>query len=117
MVPVQALEATSCTFIGHSWGYWRARAGLNNRRPKASWRDIIGQSLSPRSNNESSTERSQEITRPALTSVCIALCVEIPVCVFFAVWGARSFAYWLSASDAVADITAYMWKVSVTLNL
>lgn len=106
MVPVQALEATSSTFVGHSWGFWRARAGLNNRMPKASWRDLLGWSPLSIFGSWIATDKSQEITRPALISACIALGVEIPVCIFFVVWGARSFAFWLSASDAVADNTS-----------
>lgn len=40
MVPVQALEASSLTFVGHGWGEWRARVGTNARRGKISRRDI-----------------------------------------------------------------------------
>ena len=42
MVPVQALEASTLTFVGHNWGRWRARVGINLRRPKASRMDILG---------------------------------------------------------------------------
>lgn len=31
MVPVQALEATSLTFIGHNWGQWRHEIGSRGR--------------------------------------------------------------------------------------
>lgn len=48
---------------------------------------------------------------PAFKSVVLALVVEVPLCIFFSIWGAQSFAYWLSASDAVAGITGHMWKV------
>ena len=40
MVPVQALEASTLTFVGHRWGQWRARMGPEIRRPKASWQDL-----------------------------------------------------------------------------
>lgn len=40
MVPVQALEASSLTFGGHAWGQWRAQAGAETRRYKASRQDI-----------------------------------------------------------------------------
>jgi Na+-driven multidrug efflux pump len=42
MVPVQALEASTLTFVGHNWGQWRARLGVEIRRPKASKADILG---------------------------------------------------------------------------
>lgn len=48
MVPVQALEASSSTFVGHSWGQWRHNIGLDNRRPKAAWRDLLSECLSRR---------------------------------------------------------------------
>lgn len=41
----------------------------------------------------------------------IVLCVEVPLAIFLAVWGAKPFAFYLSQSDAVATITAKMWKV------
>lgn len=39
MVPVQALEASTLTFVGHNWGRWRARVGIHMRKPKASRRE------------------------------------------------------------------------------
>ncbi|KAI0390716.1 hypothetical protein F5Y17DRAFT_471425 [Xylariaceae sp. FL0594] len=92
MVPVNALEATSLQFIGHRWGKWRCEMGINNRRPRATWRDVF------------------YISRPALTSLLLALVVEVPVAVFLSLFGARPFAFYLSASHDVADVTAYMWR-------
>ncbi|KAK4543227.1 hypothetical protein LTR36_005777 [Oleoguttula mirabilis] len=40
MVPVQALEATSLTFVGHAWGAWRKLVGLENRRPTATMKQL-----------------------------------------------------------------------------
>ena len=42
MVPVQALEASTLTFVGHNWGQWRALIGVSLRRPKASRKDLTG---------------------------------------------------------------------------
>jgi Na+-driven multidrug efflux pump len=42
MVPVQALEASTLTFVGHNWGQWRARIGVEIRRPKATKADLLG---------------------------------------------------------------------------
>lgn len=93
MVPVQALEATSLVFIGHRWGSWRRYIGKTTRRPgRVSLRTII------------------RIANPALVSLAIALAVEVPLAIFLSIWGARSFAYYLSQVDEVADITAYMWR-------
>jgi len=41
MVPVQALEASASTFIGHYWGVWRKRVGIENHRAKAKNKDLI----------------------------------------------------------------------------
>ena len=92
MVPVQALEATSLTFIGHAWGRWRSEVGVENRRPAMSRQQLI------------------EIVKPAALSLMIALTVEVPLCVFLAVFGCRPFALYLSGSTAVAEITAHMWQ-------
>ncbi|KAI4249121.1 MAG: hypothetical protein L6R42_009064, partial [Xanthoria sp. 1 TBL-2021] len=92
MVPVSALEATSLAFIGHAWGHWRREVGVENRKPKMARRQLVA------------------VVRPALTSIIIALIVEVPLCIFLAVFGCRPFAYYLSNSDAVADITAHMWQ-------
>ena len=40
MVPVQTLQASTLTFVGHNWGQWRSQTGADRRRPKASKKDI-----------------------------------------------------------------------------
>jgi len=40
MVPVQALEASTLTFVGHAWGRWRAEVGPTLRHPKATMKDL-----------------------------------------------------------------------------
>ncbi|KAI1199761.1 hypothetical protein F5X97DRAFT_295335 [Nemania serpens] len=92
MVPVNALEATSLQFIGHRWGKWRSEMGVNNRRPKATWRETFS------------------IAQPALLSLGLALVVEVPIAIFLSVFGARAFALFISGSEDVADVTAYMWR-------
>jgi Na+-driven multidrug efflux pump len=42
MVPVQALEASTLTFVGHAWGKWRAEVGPTLKRPKATRQDLLG---------------------------------------------------------------------------
>ncbi|KAG2166810.1 hypothetical protein JADG_006549 [Aureobasidium aubasidani] len=91
MVPVQALEATTLAFIGHSWGEWRKETGTE-RRPRASRHKLY------------------EIIRPALWSCLIALAVETPLCIFMSEYGARRFAFYLSESHTVSQITAKMWR-------
>jgi len=90
MVPVQALEATSLAFIGHAWGRWRREMGVESRKPKMSRRHLTG------------------VVKPALTSLIIALIVEVPLCIFLAIFGCRPFASYLSGSATVAGITAYV---------
>jgi Na+-driven multidrug efflux pump len=92
MVPVQALEASTLTFVGHAWGRWRAQVGPEVKKPKATKKDLLA------------------IMRPAFTSLCIALAVEVPLCIFLSLWGIKEFAYYLSNSDPVAEITQKMWK-------
>jgi Na+-driven multidrug efflux pump len=45
MVPVQALEASTLTFVGHAWGQWRARVGPEVKKPKVTRRGRISESL------------------------------------------------------------------------
>ena len=92
MVPVQALEATSLAFIGHNWGKLRDAAGLSAWKPQVSRKQLFA------------------ITRPALISLAIALAIEVPVCIFLALFGCEPFAYYLSGSEDVARTTAYMWR-------
>jgi len=40
MVPVQALEASTLTFVGHNWARWRAQVGIGLIKPIASWKNI-----------------------------------------------------------------------------
>ncbi|KZP06605.1 hypothetical protein FIBSPDRAFT_876383 [Athelia psychrophila] len=92
MVPVQALEASSLTFIGHAWGRWRASVGVEQTRAKATRAELL------------------EITRPAFVSCLLALIVEVPLCLMLALWGAKPFAYYLSQSEVVSQIVEKMWK-------
>jgi Na+-driven multidrug efflux pump len=94
MVPVQALEATTLTFVGHSWGKFRAalRASIQPIKPRITGCQLFG------------------ITRWALYSVVIVLIIEIPLCLILSFAGAQSFARYLSGSDEVSRIAARMWR-------
>lgn len=93
MVPVQALEVTALAFIGHGWGQW-GRDVKDGVVPRAA----------------ASYEMIFRLVKPAAKSMVLALVVEVPLCVFLSLFGARPFAHYLSGSDAVADVTAYMWR-------
>ncbi|KAI5783083.1 hypothetical protein FPQ18DRAFT_114991 [Pyronema domesticum] len=86
MVPVYSLEATTSTFIGHAWGYFRSLGR------KATNRDIF------------------QLMKPALLSCFIALCIEIPLCLIMTFKTAYPFALYLSNDPVVAEITAKMWR-------
>ncbi|KAH8793271.1 hypothetical protein BGZ57DRAFT_938170 [Hyaloscypha finlandica] len=92
MVTVQALEATTLTFVGHAWGKWRAEVGPTLKNPKASKEDLL------------------VITRLAWRSCLIALALEVPICILLSIWGIKQFAFYLSESEPVALITQHMWK-------
>ncbi|RKU44956.1 hypothetical protein DL546_006455 [Coniochaeta pulveracea] len=93
MVPVTALEQTSLQFIGHGWGAWRKDVGIHVLRPRpATWREVL------------------IMVRPALYSLALALAFEVPIAIFLSIFGARPFALYISGSEAVADVTAYMWR-------
>ncbi|RPA75809.1 hypothetical protein BJ508DRAFT_365399 [Ascobolus immersus RN42] len=98
MVPVMALDVTSSTFVGHAWGQFRSRLPLGEigtgtaEKPRANRRQIL------------------RITKPALISTGISLVVEVPLCLILGFWGIKSFAFWLSNDEKVADITTHMWK-------
>ncbi|UPX10272.1 uncharacterized protein EKO05_0000939 [Ascochyta rabiei] len=93
MVPVSALEATTLTFIGHSWGHVRASLDtLDNPQPRLSSRQLW------------------HIARWAFYSVGIVLVFEIPLCLFMSFLGARPFARYLSGSVEVSRIAARMWR-------
>ncbi|KAG6916142.1 hypothetical protein DXG01_008293 [Tephrocybe rancida] len=103
MVPINALSATSPTFVGHEWGLWRERA-IQQGSTQASLKDLLG----PR--KLISLRDSTGIFRPALRSTFIAFVIEVPLCLTFSFWLARPFARYLSDSDIVANITAKMWR-------
>lgn len=93
MVPVQALEATSLAFVGHRWGAWRRGVGTGTLRPgRVGWRTLLG------------------VVKPAVVAVGIAVAVEVPLAVFLGLWGARSFAWYLSGDGEVARVVGVMWR-------
>jgi Na+-driven multidrug efflux pump len=88
MVPVMALEATTLTFVGHSWGSYRAT------------------SIPARPSNT----QILRIVRWAMYSVAIVLAIEIPLCLILSFAGAKSFAFYLYNSEEVSRIAARMWR-------
>lgn len=92
MVPVLSCEATALQFIGHTWGHWRRKIGVETRKATASWTELFG------------------ITRPAFKSLILVVVFEVPICIVLSHTGAWSFAHYLSGSDEVAAVTARMWK-------
>ncbi|KAK5958775.1 hypothetical protein OHC33_000618 [Knufia fluminis] len=91
MVPVQTLEASALAFVGHRWGQFR-HAFNHATRAKASNHQI------------------KHIIAPALISCLVALTVEVPLCILLSLLGAKPYARWISNSNTVASITAYMWQ-------
>lgn len=94
MVPVSALEATTLTFVGHSWGSLRGGLVGPNNPP----RPLL------------STRQLWYIVRWACYSVGIVLIFEIPLCLLMSFLGARPFARYLSGSEEVSRIAARMWR-------
>ena len=94
MVPVMALEATTLTFVGHSWGRFRASFGQidGSSTPAATTRQVFS------------------IVRWAVYSVVIVVLIEVPLCLAMSFAGAKSFAYYLSGSEEVSRIAARMWR-------
>jgi Na+-driven multidrug efflux pump len=45
MVPVQALESTSLTFVGHTWGRWRKKVGREATRAQCQRNDLKGKPI------------------------------------------------------------------------
>ena len=110
MVPVMALEATTSTFIGHSWGQFRNSQGVAAVRTQASWRHLFHFSDQDALQPHASWRQLWNVTRWAFYSVAIALTIEVPICLVMSFAGARPFARYLSNSEAVARITEKMWK-------
>ncbi|KAF3039927.1 hypothetical protein E8E12_007484 [Didymella heteroderae] len=94
MVPVSALEATTLTFVGHSWGYVRASIG------------DLGTSV----RHPLSSKQIWSISRWAIYSVGFVLVFEVPLYLLMSFFGAWSFARYLSGSDEVSNIAARMWR-------
>lgn len=44
MVPVNALQASASTFVGHAWGAWRKGVGVEIRKPRAERGDVLSRS-------------------------------------------------------------------------
>ncbi|RYP60770.1 hypothetical protein DL769_007971 [Monosporascus sp. CRB-8-3] len=92
LVTTIALGATTLASTGHGWGERKRRVQDGETPAEADLGTIF------------------EIVKPATKSLSIALVVEISLCIFLSVFGVRPFAHYLSGSDAVAGVTAYMWR-------
>ncbi|KAF1912861.1 hypothetical protein BDU57DRAFT_581114 [Ampelomyces quisqualis] len=93
MVPVMALEATTLTFVGHSWGQFRATCQATTTSVKS----------------RMTANQLFKIIRWALYSVVFVLVVEVPLCLIMSFAGTEPFARYISGSDAVSHIAARMW--------
>lgn len=107
MVPVQALEASSLAFVGH---YWAELRSTNYQVRK--WDKLISMNSSSSYMLLSCTGSSRftVIIRPALLSAVIAIAIEVPLCIFMALYGCERFAFFLSNSERVSQIAAHMWQ-------
>ncbi|KAH3511110.1 hypothetical protein KXV55_002482 [Aspergillus fumigatus] len=107
MVPVQALEATSLTFVGHSWGELKHLSGQ-----RWSSTNLYGKWLIPSVYMLSigCHSFSKVVIRPAILSAAVALAVEIPLYMFLSIFGCEPFAFFLSKSEAVSKIAERMWQ-------
>jgi hypothetical protein len=94
MVPVMALEATTLTFVGHSWGAFRSSIGAS------------AHGLKP----QATSHQVWRVVRWAMYSVVIVLLVEIPLCLLSSFLGAKPFSQYPSGSEAVSVIAARMWR-------
>ena len=56
------------------------------------------------------TTHSSVIARPAVLSVAIATAIEIPLYILLAIFGCKPFAFFLTQSETVSEITTHMWK-------
>ena len=109
MVPVQALEATSLAFVGHYWGEFKHRSNQQH----GSWKNLystFSHFQEQTTKYPDRTTHSSVIARPAVLSVAIATAIEIPLYIFLAVFGCKPFAFFLTQSEAVSEITAHMWQ-------
>jgi Na+-driven multidrug efflux pump len=109
MVPVQALEATTSAFIGHSWGSFRKSLNIPEPRDQ-SWKHLFNFADMGAAKPTATWRQLFLITRWALYSVLIGLAIEVPLCLLMSFLGARPFALYLSNSETVARIAAHMWR-------
>lgn len=110
MDPVFALEATTLTFIGHSWGKFRKSLDIEVIRTPGTWRQLLNFQDMGTTKPHATWKQLWNIVRWSFYSLSIALIIEIPVCLLLSFLGARPFARYLSGSDAVAGITEKMWQ-------
>jgi hypothetical protein len=107
MVPVQALEATSLTFVDHSWEELKHLGGQrwSSTHLHGKWliSSVYMQSIG-------SGSFFKVVIRPAILSAAVALAVEIPLYMFLSIFGCGPFAFSLSKSEAVSKIAARMWQ-------
>lgn len=93
MVPSNALEGASATFVGHNWGIFRAKHPL---------RSVLGPRMP--------FKQLYPIVRHALYSVGIVFVVEIILLIMMAAGVAYPYAYYLSEDEEVASLAATMWR-------
>ncbi|TVY45942.1 hypothetical protein LOCC1_G002756 [Lachnellula occidentalis] len=119
MVPLQALEASTLTFIGHKWGRWRKFKGSEDSKTGNNKREI-NEMLNQGSNGTEKPKTDAKvpgankqtifyIVSQAWASSSTGLAIEIFI-FFLLFWAVKDFAYYLSQSHNVAEIVQHMWR-------
>ncbi|KAJ3181954.1 hypothetical protein HDU85_003472 [Gaertneriomyces sp. JEL0708] len=107
MVPSWALESAALAFCGHRWGAWL-------RHHRARQEVIIVSVETEPKQEESSTPQPpftpKDVLEPALRSAAIVFCVEGVLAILLSLWLVRPFAFYLSNSDTVANLTERMFR-------
>ncbi|TVY15114.1 hypothetical protein LARI1_G006187 [Lachnellula arida] len=121
MVPLQALEASTLTFIGHKWGRWRKYKNTGNNETVKS-DTVINESRGNDPGDHKTGKAKTEtpvlgankqsifyIVSQAWAASSTGLAVEMFI-FFLLFWAVNDFAYYLSQSHSVADIVQHMWR-------
>ena len=111
MVPVQALHTSTLAFVGHRWGCFRASV---ESEAKSILERYPWYAETPTDYALRADANMTGIAKPALCSCCIATIFEVLLCIALSFRGIESFAYYLSASRTVAQITQTMGKAGST---
>ncbi|TVY82521.1 hypothetical protein LSUE1_G003878 [Lachnellula suecica] len=98
LVPLQALETSTLTFVGHAWGEWRKEVGPTETQVEV------------KESEKDKLTKFYAITKPAWLPCLMIPPLETVLFIVLSIWWAKPYALFMSGDQSTAAMVQWMWR-------